>query len=138
MKLRLAAVAIAAVGLLCAAGVVRAAESWTPFFMIKEGVVYVDRNSVEHDQGYVRLATELWFESPPDLRGMLLNYVRSRLRLSCLDRTFVIVDQRYFGMDGQLLMANLNPSEAKVPKPGAFESALITTYCGTKPAPGAR
>lgn len=108
---------------------VSAVEHWAPFFMLKTGVVYVDSNSVQHDGGQVRLATELWYETPPDLRGMKLNYVRSEVRLICQDRTFVILSQRFFGMDGQQLGANLHPSEAKDAPRGTFESALITAYC---------
>ena len=107
----------------------QAAEAWTPFFMIKQGVVYVDRNSVRQDSGKVMLATELWYETPPDLRGMMLNYVRSRLDLNCADHTFIIAEQRFFGMDGQVLGENLSASPpASAPK-GTFESALMTAYC---------
>jgi len=111
----------------------QAVEAWTPFFMIKQGVVYVDRNSVQQTGGKVSLATELWYETPPDLRGMMLNYVRSRVDVTCADRTFVIAEQRFFGMDGQLLGENRTPSAPASAARGTFESALMTAYCPKAP-----
>lgn len=106
-----------------------AVQAWTPFFMIKQGVIYVDRNSVEHDGGKVSVTTELWYETPPDMRGQKLNYVRSRLTANCADRTFVITDQRFYGMDGQMIGENATPSAPLPAVKGTFESAVMTAYC---------
>ena len=107
----------------------QAVQAWTPFFMIKQGVIYIDRNSVEHDGDKVSMTTELWYETPADLRGQKLNYVRSRLNVNCVDRTFVVTDQRFYGMDGQMVGENTSPSPPKTAPGGTFESALMTAYC---------
>lgn len=121
--------ALAAGLALGAASAAIAAASWTPFFMLDKGVVYIDRNSVEHRGDTVDLTAELWFEAPPSLRGQLENYVRSKLTLDCRARTFLIREQRFYGMDGQELGANLHPSQPREAARGSFESAVLTTYC---------
>ena len=110
----------------------QAVDNWTPFFMIKQGVVYIDRNSVEHSEDKVSLASELWFETPENLRGQLVNYIRSKINLNCTAHTYVVTEQTFVGMDGQIIGRNLTPTAPTVPPSGTFESALMSAYCPKK------
>jgi hypothetical protein len=104
-------------------------EHWEPFFMVPDGLITVDRNSVTRNDDRVQLTFELWYEHPPSVRDDKLDYMRSNVRLGCRGRTYVVLTERYYDMAGRQVVANLKPSPPQTPAKGSFASALISAHC---------
>ncbi|MDB5458985.1 MAG: hypothetical protein JWO72_726 [Caulobacteraceae bacterium] len=111
-----------------------AAENWFPFFVIPNGVVYLDHDSVVRRSGHVSARLESTFPAPQRIsrNGQVFAYVKTidLVDIDCKAEVYKNVSRDLYTGDGAMALSiNESDNPLRIP-PKSAQAALITAYCG--------
>jgi hypothetical protein len=111
-----------------------AAENWFPFFVIPNGVVLLDHDSVVRRQGKVSARLESTFPSPQRINrnGQVFSYVKTidLVDIDCKAAVYTNISRDLYSSDGAMALSINESNNPMRIAPKSAQAALVTAYCG--------
>ena len=108
------------------------AENWQPFFIIPNGVIMLDRDSVTRTRGHVSARLESTYPQPQRINrnGRIYTYEKAvdRVDIDCAAQVYKNVSRDLYGDGVQALSLN-EADNPMVVTPNTPQAAVSTAFC---------